>query len=1302
MLHSMFSSHSASSSPDILAPPGDADYLISSPFRPFSGRQSSLMSPANRRILQTPGAAKRKRSRISLSPAKSAHSIRFDDIVLPGSPTRKLNGRQRSLSPDKAQEDGNVSPWRIRVTLEATQDEQENQGSPSRKKPKPTTTTTKIPLKDTSEQTPRRRGRPRKSGALDATPPAGSPGNTPGPGNSEQKRRRGRPRKHRPESDAIKGNEQPEVDAQVVDPAPAGTELERRSWSPLNLAGDADSDDGLYDNQPLDIPFEAPSHTDPPETIPTTEDQKPSPTFERTYDTPNGDVIDRFHSVHGDDDLHSTPSKMPLPTRDRQGLSPENSMYAGHTPMPPRTYPSPTSSPLVGDEIQGRNQTARESSTSVSRPSTARNTDPTNEHREFDSIMESEGFSMVSLDTLPSANQHGMRNNPDIAKGPLKPFIERETNGVLRRKTNILERPREEISATNPNPDAASTLKGQLDASQPRASSQAANTKRVPFSPIPSERSSPIPQRKPLLRLAKLVRAGIALERVLSHSNTPYSPGNPVPDYMGPRQRLEVIFSDLNPDSQRVLGAALGLGQVLAIRRKMMELRSPQRRALVEEELKEDGLDVPDFPHTTSNGSRTPNRQYDGAADSSPAHSSPSSEMKRRFAEWQKEREAISRTIQMANSSQVIVIDSDGGTPSPAAMNNGEVDHPDLSCRIPTQAEHHEELEEGDYDEYREHSADETPRITRQEEQQQEQEELEGHSSEDRDYGVNRSRHIPWQDEEQWQDDVVEEDYGNDEEGGHDVNRSPQIPWQEEEQRQEDMVEDEPGNEEGGGYGVNQSPRVPWPEEDHEGAEEEDFNVEGGDNGVDADVDDDDGYEDIWQEQAKDEGNSGRESMLEPQDGVQSSPWKGGSTPADREHGTSPAYWMVGQSKVPFSGKSRIRELREQNVDISPLLRAEDTPNRVRYYYGKSSPVSTAQGRSPQHNLSSAASQRRKDAESYEVEPDEIDAVPEEPEDPEDPEKQADYLDFSPEKDLEDETFQIDPTTRHESEMQRHQSDFADNTSISDDADEEPAVHEAALTPKNPEPAYKDGQASSWYQKITSLTPGWLKAPTQNPSPQHKQSSLPTNHSVSEDSSLSAEQSEEEEDNIEQVREQEDVRGNGEAPPDAESESDIGERASPNSQPKSARASVTPRQEQKAKAPEIPPQPRLATSGYFSNAHYTLLRRLYRLAKQSPESFPYHPSAAHSDIIGDYIWTSDNIYGVPITELQFAIVYRFRQELAAEDLNFGGTGWVGWTEADLHRRLVSVIIGEQIREDRKNALDLRPTRSRPRSILQRC
>lgn len=294
------SSRSSSSSSDLLGPAGDNDYLLSSPTKPSTGRQQRFMSPTNFKLLQTPGSVKGKGQRMSFSPAKSAHSIRFDDVLLPASPAaRKLNGgRQRSLSPEKGQPDGNSSPWRIRVTLEATQDEdEENQGSPIRKMFGPSTTmTTKVPLKDERDQaeaTPRkRRGRPRKTDIQPSpakTTPAASPGHTPGGKGTIGQSRRGRPRKNvlastepnersspileqptpapkqqpfvpeQPTPIPQQSSPFPEPPTPIPEQPTPSPEPEQEPYSPLNLGADGDSED---DDLPGDTPETFPSRRD--------------------------------------------------------------------------------------------------------------------------------------------------------------------------------------------------------------------------------------------------------------------------------------------------------------------------------------------------------------------------------------------------------------------------------------------------------------------------------------------------------------------------------------------------------------------------------------------------------------------------------------------------------------------------------------------------------------------------------------------------------------------------------------------------------------------------------------------------------------------------------------------------------------------------------------------------------------------------------------------------------------------------------------------------------------------------------
>ncbi|KAL5364338.1 hypothetical protein BJX96DRAFT_131780 [Aspergillus floccosus] len=1176
------SSRTSTSSPDILGPSGDADYLVSSPLKPFPPRPT-FMSPANLKLLQTPGSVKAKTSRFSPTPAKSAHSIRFDDVLLPASPAMKFAAGQRSLSPDKGA-DGNQSPWRIRVTLEATQDEDATQGSPARKRARQTTMTTKVPLKDESEQTPRRRrGRPRKSDALELAqtptpaPVPGSPGHTPGPaGSSGQKRKRGRPKKSSPLANSVETADEPEnlehnhhlerppsvaepnLDP-IVESGLESTAEPARSWSPLNLAADDDFDDELPDAPALTHPFALDEQLHEPAD---TNHHRSSPRV--AFDTPNVDGVDDAYLRIGEPNLNSTPSKIPSPPREDHA-SPENTLHAGHTPMPPRRYPTPTSSSQVGDDRLERNDARDASPAHTSQPgnNASASNDPTDEHREFDSIMESEGFSMVSLDTLPSAKQHALSANSQLKvnKGSFKPFMGREKTTLSKRRSPLARVDDNHVS------NAQGSLSPAVEQRQSHSRSHSnLSNPPVVYPSLPSQHSSPriprssprpaaIPRtsptdatrQKPLARFVKLVRLGIALGGALRNSydapdvtdwDTIQEQGV---DLEAPRQRLEHLFMGHNPEVQRRLYASLELAHELAQRRILNEVAEARNREPIEA-ITEHAIEE----HTAASRSPTPSEDLDGTA----VHDTPGSEMKRRMEEWQREREAISREIRMANSSQVIVIDSDdGGGSSPEAG--------------------------GDY-------------------------------------------------------------YAAEVESDQESDPGPEAPPESEEVQT------------------------------YEHAEEEE---------------EDDGYEDIWQLEAHDQVNqsdhspAADEGQEDDHDRQESSPWN----VSERGKLSSPAYWTNEHDKVPFLGPSRIRELREQDVDLSGLLRAEHTPNRSRYYYGKSSPFSATNGRSPDRSPSTSESQGEEAAESgYRAESDI---------------KSDNYLDTSPHRGSEDD-FQIDPTTRFENATQRADSP-ADESEESEESEqsanehapsaaaapaEHPSVHQTLdTTPQRPPHESGDAPASTLFQKIASLTPAWLRAPSR------KQVERPS-ESFEEDESDNGYDAEEpngdhtkEETRTEDLGEWEDTP----RPPRRSIELSREQRSSsrPSSGQRFNHTRSSPDTHRNSPIYERPPP--MATSGYFSDEHYYLLRRLYRMAKKHPERFPYYPATGRGNIIGDWIWTSDGTYGVPITERQFAIIDRFVQELAKHDIQAGGTGQVGWTEAELHRRLISIIIGEQIRLEAK-------------------
>jgi hypothetical protein len=754
---------------------------------------------------------------------------------------------------------------------------------------------------------------------------------------------------------------------------------------------------------------------------------------------------------------------------------------------------------------------------------------------------------MVSLDTLPSVKQHGLSINSQTGNGALKPFLAREkmaTTEKSKRKVSSLN-----LDARKESPDVEVEKESRSQAAESQALPLSAEKRQ---SAPPLLRESPVAtfvpkQTKPLARLARIIRAGVALEGTLRrpYEGAPVpTPGTPdlreqISSLEAPKRRLELLFSDLHPRMRRELRAGLGFAQELAKRRRKTEIERARQRASVEARL------TGNAKGTTT----TPQQQLSGTA----VKDTPSTEMKRRLEEWQREREAVSREIQMANSSQVIVLDSDTTRPpSPETNANGS--------QMGSQFQSNQEAD------------------------------LEGsHRQELGDYQAG----------EAYDEDISDQDADRGEPPQHDL-----------EALQAEEV---------------------YQEEDEEG------------------------YEDIWQQEARDHSNISHGSSTlyrRENDDVEapqeSNPSESSPAPSEPRGILSPKSW------VPFLGHSRVKKLREQTVDLSTVLRGEETPQHIRRYYGQSSPEKGGSEHSPEQQGSSPDSPEN--AEDYGIEDDQGSRI---------------YLESSPNRAFDDDTFQIDPTTRHESERQRAdqmaeiEEEHIPATAL---ADKHSVYEENSTTPAQNRYLGGDGQASTWFQKITSLTPGWLKAPVR------KSFGLtsPGSEEVSEEE---PEEPDVKSDNAQTLFDDQMYPEETDEAPRQGLQSVEQNNEQPDSPTSSAARPV-----EEFIEPYEPHFP-LAVSGYFTDDHYVLLRRLYRLAKRHPEKFPYYPAPGRSDIIGDWIWTSDGEHGVRVTETQFAIIDRFVQELARGDLQAGGTGQIGWTEADMHRRLISVIIGERIREE---------------------
>ena len=1028
--------------------------------------------------------------------------------------------------------------------------------------------------------------------------------------------------------------------------------------SPVNLAVD---DDG-FESDSLgadDLPI-ADLRMPPPSATQTWESNAGGEYGRVSYDTPIIGAAEH-HFQDNDENIHSTPSKMPSPSRERLASSTRSSRLAGHTSSP-RTYPTPTSNSLIEGEnpasepLQDEHQVADE----PLQDDEVEEVDPNEQHEEFDSIMESEGFTMISLDTLPSAKQHGIGSSARMASdNPSKILTDREHGRIGERLKRKLPGTIDDLrgdsqqSSARPSPVAEGPSPASRTLSYKQSPSGA-----VPYPDLPATspaKSAQRPKRNSLNSLAKLVRVGMALRGPFRPPENEWADDSNI----SRKKRLGNIFETFSPSTQRELRAAMGLGQELATRETRaaeeaeMETAAESEEPPVEDYGDDEQMEDDEVEDDEVEVVNQPPQMEQISPQKNPSPITRAAQEDR----WQLEREAVSRHAQdPTNARRLIYIDSD--------ENGSQHDEFDYKNSVDNRSPEIESVH--DEEPVREEFLDEEPL----EEEPVDEEQIEDEPIEDepmeepfnyrvlgeehRDYEPKfTSKPQPVLEQEVEEQDVM--DYDDD---GSDI-------WQQNEYT-EPATEREPESLPAASHTADTEQAAP--------------------------EDEDDGF-DIWQEEAREHSYLSHQSN-ENAHAAASQP---ASPPRNRkaypEHhlSSSPAYVNMDNDDTRYLSQNHVRQLRNQEIDLSAILAEEDTPNRARYYNGTSTPRSILRGHSgaDHSSLNGSAVKPGSSQKRVRLQP----------------------ISQSPDRQSEREH---DLAAVHESSpsVQEEEQVHGDESASDAGSHEVDSVHEGlAATPEAPRQPDNDPPASSWLNRITSLTPRWLKAPTK--------SADDSSSVVSEDTPEEEDQSEHEElADIESAKEinenigrrspsdrssespwrhvddpvdvDEPVNAEGPARPSqwdgtdhespAEDIEESIERNDPSDQDDDAAHST----ENVEAQPVQPTGPRpLAVFGYFSDAHYKSLRRLYRMAKRHPERFSYHEAPGRNEILGDWIWTSDGHHGVLITEAQFAIIDRFVHDLSRADVEFGGSGQVEWAEADLHRRLISIIIGEQIREERQ-------------------
>lgn len=367
------------------------------------------------------------------------------------------------------------------------------------------------------------------------------------------------------------------------------------------------------------------------------------------------------------------------------------------------TYPTPEAS--VQDEVE------------VQAPAS----DPTDEHVGFDTILESEGFTMIDLESIPSARhfitspdsaEHPTTENSANNRSPAVPVQSRPvTYPVLAPPSSLKEQPSSiqlskgirppptpipsylappeegeaDLSSTVPssppidpiqeNPVHRSTLLVPSPLRQAHTPQEA--TKSSPKLPSPPYQPPKIEKlltkedlKQTPPRLGRVVRAGIALQGLLSpKQKTPFLEPSPIPNTTtlangsacAPLGRLDNIFNGFDSGTRRELRAGLRFGEELAKRQRLsspsfLDHNAPTKSDPLVQREKVTPPHKSDIPVSQSPSiTQEPATPFDANKTVGSIMYLDSEARERR---WQSEREAVSRQIENANTSQVIVIDS--------------------------------------------------------------------------------------------------------------------------------------------------------------------------------------------------------------------------------------------------------------------------------------------------------------------------------------------------------------------------------------------------------------------------------------------------------------------------------------------------------------------------------------------------------------------------------------------------------------------------------------------------------------------
>ncbi|KAH9864124.1 hypothetical protein J1614_010058 [Plenodomus biglobosus] len=492
---------------------------------------------------------------VTNSPSKQNRTLQISELDF-DSPAKSM-----VLNTPRA---GGASPWRIKVTVQAEPgSDEENTMSPSVKRVTRTKTTT-VPLKDPDAQSPvkRPRGRPRKSDSGVAVKPkrngtpvkktarsksrdasVGAMGSSAADVDTDDppKKRRGRPRK------SIQPPSEDEETLVIQDALSNDEMFADLTPAPAARSKATDSKKKAHFATPKILAIREENRS--------TAQQEETPTVGTPRANPGGLLRARKGTPH------AKKAALSLETRDH-GSDEGSDMFTPSSEDEPElqefSQDEQTTNGQCTDE--GPRQASEEEEETHNLDNYAFD-EGTTRMPDDTTVLDSENFSMISVDSLPSNGGFSSPPQPCESQGPAKRSIGSLLDVIS--ESSSVTPPRITVQPVSLHSSTASNPADRLRSNaSPRYTTPVVEEIEQPSEPPAIQPAPPAIPKVETHHIGRVVTAGVALQGLVDTNRTTPDPSQKALD--GSRDQLDDLFRGFSEGTRKELQAGLRLGEQLA------------------------------------------------------------------------------------------------------------------------------------------------------------------------------------------------------------------------------------------------------------------------------------------------------------------------------------------------------------------------------------------------------------------------------------------------------------------------------------------------------------------------------------------------------------------------------------------------------------------------------------------------------------------------------------------------------------------------------------------------------------------